>query len=66
MTDNIKALLWHYSIDLTAILAGITLKLQPLDTHINKWIKVVVEEVTDRIKAEWEARADFKGWSLSI
>jgi len=24
-----------------------------------------VEEVTDRIKAKWEVRADFKGWSLS-
>jgi len=24
-----------------------------------------VEEVTDRMEAEWEARADFKGWSLS-
>ena len=65
MTNNIKALLWHYSINLTVILAGITPKLQPLDTHINKWIKVAAEEVTDRIKAKWEARADFKGWSLN-
>jgi len=65
VTDNIKALLRHYGIDLAVILAGITLKLQPLDTHINKWIKAAAEEVTDRIKAKWEARANFKGWSLS-
>jgi len=61
VTDNIKALLRHYSIDFIVIPAGITLKLQPLDTYINKWIKAVAEEVTDRIEAEWEARADFKG-----
>ena len=65
VTNNIKALLRHYSIDLTVIPAGITLKLQPLDTHINKWIKAAAEEVTDRIEAKWEARADFKGWSLN-
>jgi len=65
MTDNIKALLWHYSIDLAVIPAGITPELQLLDIYINKWIKVAVEEVTDCIEAEWEARADFKGWSLS-
>jgi len=65
VTDNIKALLRHYSIDLAVILAGMTPELQPLDTHINKWIKAAAEEVTDRMEAEWEARADFKGWSLS-
>ena len=52
MTDNIKALLQHHSINLTVIPAGIILKLQPLDTHINKWIKAAAEEVTDRIKAK--------------
>ena len=61
ITDNIKALLWYYSIDLAVIPAGITPELQPLDTHINKWIKAAAKEVTDYIKAEWEARANFKG-----
>jgi len=65
VTDNIKALLRHYGIDLVVIPAGMTPELQPLDTHINKWIKAAAEEVTDRMEAEWEARADFKGWSLS-
>ena len=65
MTDNIKALLRHYGINLTVILAGITVKLQPLDIYINKWIKAAVEHVTERLEVKWEAHADFKGWSLN-
>jgi len=65
VTDNIKALLWYYGIDLVVILAGMITELQPLDIHINKWIKVAVEHVTERLEVKWEVCADFKGWSLS-
>jgi len=51
----------HHNIDLAVIPAGMTSELQPLDTHINKWIKAAAEEVTERLEEEWEARADFKG-----